>query len=83
VPLTYYSVQEGGYYVLTLLQIQKGLSIHAWPSGHATDMEDAIEFAQLQDIGCMIEKFPLEKANEAYDAMLSGKVRFRAVLTFE
>lgn len=63
--------------------IQRGLSIHAWPAGHATDMEDAIKFAQLQDIGCMIEKFPLEKANEAYDAMLSGKVRFRAVLTFE
>lgn len=34
-------------------------------------MEDAIKFAQLQDIGCMIEKFPLEKANEAYGGCLS------------
>jgi D-arabinose 1-dehydrogenase-like Zn-dependent alcohol dehydrogenase len=33
-------------------------------------MEDAIKFAQLQDIGCMIEKFPLEKANEAYGECL-------------
>jgi D-arabinose 1-dehydrogenase-like Zn-dependent alcohol dehydrogenase len=29
----------------------------------------------------MIEKFPLEKAAEAYDRMMSGKARFRAVLT--
>ncbi|KAK4032596.1 chaperonin 10-like protein [Parachaetomium inaequale] len=61
----------------------KGLSVHAWPTGHAIDMEDAISFAQLENIGCLIEKFPLEKANEAYDAMLSGSVRFRAVLTFD
>ena len=29
----------------------------------------------------MIERFPLEKAGEAYNHMLSGKARFRAVLT--
>jgi propanol-preferring alcohol dehydrogenase len=29
----------------------------------------------------MIEKFPLEKAAEAYNKMMSGQVRFRAVLT--
>jgi D-arabinose 1-dehydrogenase-like Zn-dependent alcohol dehydrogenase len=29
-------------------------------------MEETLKFAQLQDIDCMIEKFPLEKANEAY-----------------
>jgi len=28
----------------------------------------------------MIEKFPLEKAADAYEHMMSGKVRFRAVL---
>ena len=43
--------------------------------------EDAIQFAQIQGVSCMIEKFPLEKAQEAVDHMLSGKVRFRAVLT--
>jgi D-arabinose 1-dehydrogenase-like Zn-dependent alcohol dehydrogenase len=32
-------------------------------------------------VKCMIEKFKLEDANEAYQHMLSGKVRFRAVLT--
>ena len=29
----------------------------------------------------MIEKFPLEKVTEGYERMMSGKVRFRGVLT--
>jgi D-arabinose 1-dehydrogenase-like Zn-dependent alcohol dehydrogenase len=29
----------------------------------------------------MIEKYPLAKAAEAYDRMLSGKAQFRVVLT--
>jgi len=29
----------------------------------------------------MNEVFPLERAAEAYELMMSGKVRFRAVLT--
>jgi D-arabinose 1-dehydrogenase-like Zn-dependent alcohol dehydrogenase len=29
----------------------------------------------------MIEKFPLEKAAEAYARMMSGKAQFRVVLT--
>jgi alcohol dehydrogenase/propanol-preferring alcohol dehydrogenase len=29
----------------------------------------------------MIETFPIERAAEAYDKMMTGKVRFRAVLT--
>lgn len=29
----------------------------------------------------MIEKFPLARVAEAYDRMISGKVRFLAVLT--
>jgi D-arabinose 1-dehydrogenase-like Zn-dependent alcohol dehydrogenase len=29
----------------------------------------------------MIEKFPLEKAAEAYTRMMSGKAEFRVVLT--
>jgi propanol-preferring alcohol dehydrogenase len=28
----------------------------------------------------MIEKFPLEKAADAYERMISGKARFRVVL---
>jgi D-arabinose 1-dehydrogenase-like Zn-dependent alcohol dehydrogenase len=29
----------------------------------------------------MIEKYPLEKAADAYDQMISGRARFRVVLT--
>jgi D-arabinose 1-dehydrogenase-like Zn-dependent alcohol dehydrogenase len=29
----------------------------------------------------MIEEFPLERATDAYDRMMSGEARFRVVLT--
>ncbi|GAB7341028.1 hypothetical protein MBLNU457_7357t2 [Dothideomycetes sp. NU457] len=67
----------------TVTMIMKGASVHGWPSGHALDSEEAIAFAQHQDVNCMIEKFPLEKAGEAIEHMHSGKCRFRAVLTME
>lgn len=54
----------------------------AWPSGHAQDTEEAIAFAEVHGVNCMIEKFPFEKANEAIEHMNSGKVRFRGVLEF-
>ncbi|OCT44900.1 Alcohol dehydrogenase 2 [Cladophialophora carrionii] len=66
--------------VNTASMIGKGLSIQAWPSGHALDSEEAISFAQVHGVHCMIEKFPLDKANEAMEKMTSGKVRFRGVL---
>ena len=60
--------------------IGKRQSLAAWASGVATDSEDAMRFAMLTGIRPMIEKFPLARAAEAYEKMLSGKVRFRAVL---
>ncbi len=66
--------------VNTIPMVGKGASVHGWPSGQALDCEEAVDFAQLHNVDCMIEKFPLEKANEAYEHMMSGKVRFRAVL---
>lgn len=67
----------------TLPMINKGASVHGWPSGQALDSEEAIDFALLHDVKCMIEKFPLAKANEAYDHMMGGHPRFRCVLTME
>lgn len=66
----------------TAAMIHYGNSITAWPSGHAQDTEEAIAFAEVHGVNCMIEKFPFEKANEAIDHMNSGKVRFRGVLEF-
>lgn len=67
----------------TLPMIGKGASVHGWPSGQALDCEEAIAFADLHDVKCMVEKFPLEKANEAYEHMMGGHPRFRCVLTME
>lgn len=64
----------------TASMISKGLSITAWPSGHALDSEEAISFARVHGVNVMTEKFPLDKANEALEKMVSGKVRFRGVL---
>ncbi|KAL8645221.1 MAG: hypothetical protein Q9226_007396 [Calogaya cf. arnoldii] len=68
----------GDVTINTIPMLMKGLSVTSWPSGHAMDSEEAISFARLHNVNCMIEKFPLEKANEAYEHMLSGKARFRA-----
>lgn len=62
------------------MMIGKALSVTAWPSGHVIDSMDAIDFAKVHGIKCMIEKFPLEKAQEALEHMQKGNVRFRGVL---
>lgn len=67
----------------TIPMVGKDLSVCGWPSGHALDSEKAIAFAQNQGVKCMVEKYPLDKANEALDRMLSGKARFRVVLTMD
>lgn len=65
----------------TTAMVVKGLSVSGWPSGHAQDSEDAIDFALTHGVKCMIERFPLKDVQSAFDHMTSGKVRFRAVLT--
>ena len=56
-------------------------SVHGWPSGTAKDSEDTLAFSSLTGVRPMIERFPLEKAAEGYQQMLSGRARFRVVLT--
>jgi D-arabinose 1-dehydrogenase-like Zn-dependent alcohol dehydrogenase len=56
-------------------------NLQGWPSGTAMDSQDTLNFSAMTGVRPMIEKFPLEKAAEAYDHMMSGKVKFRAVLT--
>lgn len=56
-------------------------TIQGWASGTPADQEDTLRFADLTGVRPMIETYPLEKAAEAYDRMLSGKARFRVVLT--
>ena len=56
-------------------------SIMGWPSGSSIDSQDTLEFSALTGVRSMNEIFPLERAAEAYEHMMSGKARFRAVLT--
>jgi D-arabinose 1-dehydrogenase-like Zn-dependent alcohol dehydrogenase len=55
--------------------------IQGWPSGSAIDSEDTLRFSVLTGVRPMIEKFPLENAAAGYERMMSGKARFRVVLT--
>src|SRR5712691_2764758 len=55
--------------------------VQGWPGGIPTDSEDTLRFAEMTGIRPMIEKYPLEKASEAYARMMSGKAQFRVVLT--
>src|SRR5206468_1282379 len=64
-----------------LLFISGRRSIVGWPSGTPIDLQDALSFRVLSGVRSVNEVFPLERASEAYDLMMRGKVRFRAVLT--
>ena len=67
---------------VTPLQLIPGSkSIRGWASGTARDSQDALEFSAFSGVRPMIERFPLEKAADAYQQMISGKARFRVVLT--
>ena len=56
-------------------------TILGFASGTSKDSEDTLKFAAMTGVRAMIETFPIERAAEAYDRMMAGKVRFRAVLT--
>ena len=55
-------------------------SISGWPSGTSKDIEDTLRFAAANGVRPMIETFALDQAADAYEHMMSGKVRFRSVL---
>jgi D-arabinose 1-dehydrogenase-like Zn-dependent alcohol dehydrogenase len=55
-------------------------SIVGWPSGTAADSQDTLAFSALTGVRPVNEVFPLERAPDAYDRMMSGRARFRVVL---
>jgi D-arabinose 1-dehydrogenase-like Zn-dependent alcohol dehydrogenase len=56
-------------------------SIKGWYSGISIDSQDTLTFSARTGVRSMNEIFPLERVAEAYDRMMSGKARFRVVLT--
>jgi len=67
---------------ITPLQLIGGRkAIQGWASGTARDSEDTLQYSSLTGVRPMIERYPLEKATDGYQQMISGKARFRVVLT--
>ncbi|HTS17571.1 MAG TPA: alcohol dehydrogenase [Verrucomicrobiae bacterium] len=56
-------------------------SVKGWYSGTSIDSQDALAFSAFSGVRSMNEIMPLERAAEAYERMMSGKARFRVVLT--
>jgi D-arabinose 1-dehydrogenase-like Zn-dependent alcohol dehydrogenase len=54
--------------------------VKGWYSGNAVDSQDTLNFSVMTGVRSMNEVYPLERAAEAYDRMMSGKARFRVVL---
>ena len=56
-------------------------SVKGWYSGMAVDSQDTLAFSVLSGVRAMNEVYPIEQVVEAYERMISGKARFRVVLT--
>ncbi|KAF3937533.1 hypothetical protein ABW19_dt0210568 [Dactylella cylindrospora] len=65
---------------LTNTLVTQQLTVRGWPAGSSIDSEEAIDFAKHFGVECVVQKFPLEKVQEAYDIVDRGKVRYRSVL---
>jgi D-arabinose 1-dehydrogenase-like Zn-dependent alcohol dehydrogenase len=56
-------------------------SVKGWYSGTSIDSQDTLAFSARTGVRSMNEAFPLERVSEGYERMMSGKARFRVVLT--
>jgi D-arabinose 1-dehydrogenase-like Zn-dependent alcohol dehydrogenase len=56
-------------------------SIKGWYSGTSIDSQDTLAFSLRTGVRSINEIYPLDRVTEAYDRMMSGKARFRVVLT--
>jgi D-arabinose 1-dehydrogenase-like Zn-dependent alcohol dehydrogenase len=61
----------------------KSQQVKGWYSGTSLDSQETLAFSVLSGVRSMNESYPLERASEAYERMMSGKARFRVVLTME
>jgi D-arabinose 1-dehydrogenase-like Zn-dependent alcohol dehydrogenase len=67
--------------VSPLLLLSGRRAIKGWYSGTAIDSQDTLKFSVLTGVRSMNETYPLDKAAQAYERMMSGKAPFRVVLT--
>ncbi len=57
--------------VTPLQLITRTANIQGWASGTPAGEEDTLNFAELSGVRPMVERYPLEKAGEAYARMLT------------
>jgi D-arabinose 1-dehydrogenase-like Zn-dependent alcohol dehydrogenase len=69
--------------IAPILLIMGRRAIEGWYSGTSIDSQDTLAFSHQSGVRSMNEGYPLDRAAEAFDRMLSGKARFRVVLTTE
>jgi D-arabinose 1-dehydrogenase-like Zn-dependent alcohol dehydrogenase len=60
--------------------ISQRQSVRGWPSGTSIDSEDTLRFSEITGVLPLVERYPLDRAAEAYERMMSGKARFRVVI---
>jgi len=64
----------------SILLIGGQRSVKGWYSGTSIDSQETLAFSASAGVQSMNEVFPLERAADAYERMMSGKARFRVVL---
>jgi D-arabinose 1-dehydrogenase-like Zn-dependent alcohol dehydrogenase len=67
--------------VSPLQLLMKCQSVKGWYSGTSIDSQDTLAFSARTGVRSMNETYPLERVEEAFERMMSGKARFRVVLT--
>jgi D-arabinose 1-dehydrogenase-like Zn-dependent alcohol dehydrogenase len=58
-------------------------SVQGWYSGTSIDSQQTLAFSALTGVRSMNEIYPFARVAEAYDRMMSGRARFRVVLTMD
>jgi D-arabinose 1-dehydrogenase-like Zn-dependent alcohol dehydrogenase len=56
-------------------------AVEGWYSGTSIDAQETLNFSAQSGVQSMNESYPLDQAPAAFDRMLSGRARFRVVLT--
>jgi len=67
----------------SIMLINGQRAVKGWYSGVSIDSQDTLGFSVANAVQSMNEIYPLDRASEAYDRMMSGRARFRVVLQVE
>lgn len=64
----------------TLPMILKRINVRGWPAGVPSDSEETVKFGVEAGVSIPVEKFTLDQAQQAFEKMENGSVRFRSVI---